>query len=78
MKTKARQTLVKIMQVQSVSFSELKSFISSIGGEIKEGQGSCKKIYLAGTVTTLHCGNRNLKHGVVRTFKNTLKELNIS
>lgn len=71
------KTLNKIKQVQEISFTDLQKTVRYLGGEIKQGEGSCVKIYLRDTVTTLHCKNKVLKHGIVRTFRNTLNQLNL-
>lgn len=74
---KNQKTLEKVRRVEEISFRDLSKLVKELGGIMVNGEGSCMKIELRSTVTTLHFHGKILKHGVVRTFKNTLVQLKI-
>ena len=74
---KVEKIIQKIKRVEEIKMGDILKAVESLGGHFKQGQGSCLKVYIGETVTTLHCKDRILKYGVVRTLKNTLKEIGV-
>ena len=48
-----------IRRDKMIKMRDFHRIVDHLGGEIKNGEGSCKKLYYNGKVITIHCHSNN-------------------